>query len=130
MGRSKADSPPTTSVTLERASRLSKLLKLIAKVARPRDVLLDKLGLDLRGFYRDLKTLRDRGVLLSVTGDCYRLIEDLDDARGKLPASDPALSVADLRALSKGTTDAHKRLRKLYDSLVGASASVHTNGKH
>jgi predicted DNA-binding transcriptional regulator YafY len=128
MGRSKTDSPATTSVTLERASRLARLLKLIAKTARTREALLAKLHLDVRGFYRDLKLLRDRGVLLSADRDSYRLLEDLDDARAKLPAPDPMLSVADLKALSKGTTDAHKRLRKLYDALVGSG--VHTNGKH
>lgn len=128
MGRSKADSPPTTTVTLERASRLSKLLKLIAKTPRTREVLLGKLHLDVRGFYRDLKTLRERGVLVSVDGDSYRLLEDLDDARAKLPSPDPMLSVADLRVLCKGSTDAHKKLRRLYDSLVGSG--VHTNGKH
>ncbi len=128
MGRSKADSPAATAVTLERASRLSRLLKLIAKTARTRDVLMAKLRLDVRGFYRDVKALRERGVLLSVDGDSYRLLEDLDDARGKLPAPDPMLSVADLRALCKGHSDAHKKLRKLYDSLVGGA--VQTNGKH
>jgi hypothetical protein len=128
MGRSKADSPPATAVTLERASRLAKLLKMIAKTPRPRAVLMTKLRLDVRGFYRDVKSLREWGVLLSVDGDEYLLAEDLDDARGKLPAPDPLLSVADLRLVCKGTTDAHKKLRKLYDSLVGSAVS--TNGKH
>ncbi len=128
MGRSKADSPPATAVTLERASRLAKLLKLISKTARPRDVLLAKLRLDVRGFYRDVKALRDRGVILSVDGHEYLLAEDLDDARGKLIAPDPLLTVADLRALGKGHTDAHKKLRRLYDALVGGAAQ--TNGKH
>ncbi|MCU0704318.1 MAG: hypothetical protein MUF18_10120 [Fimbriiglobus sp.] len=128
MGRSKTDSPTATSVTLERASRLSKMLKLISKSARTREVLLAKLQLDIRGFYRDLKTLRDRGVLLSVEGDSYRLLEDLDDARGKLPSPDPMLSLAELRVLCKGNTDAHRKLRRLYESLAGAA--VHTNGKH
>ena len=128
MGRSKTDSPAATAVTQERASRLARLLKLIAKTARPRDVLMAKLGLDVRGFYRDVKTLRERGVLVSVDGDSYRLLEDLDAARGKLAAPDPMLSVADLRVLGKGHTEAHKKLRRLYDSLVGGAG--HTNGKH
>ncbi len=128
MGRLKTDSPAATAVTLERASRLARLLKLISKAPRPRDVLMAKLRLDVRGFYRDVKALRERGVLLSVDGDEYLLAEDLDDARGKLPSPDPMLSVADLRALGKGTTEAHKKLRRLYDALVGGAA--HTNGKH
>lgn len=128
MGRSKADSPPATSVTVERATRLSRLLKLIAKTARPREVLLGKLGLDVRGFYRDLKTLRDRGIDVVVAGDEYKLGEELDQARAKLPCPDPLLSVADLRVLSKGHTDAHRKLRRLLDSLVGPA--THHNGKH
>lgn len=128
MGRSKADSPSATSVTLERATRLSRMLKLIAKSARPRDALLTKLKLDVRGFYRDLKTLRDRGILVSADGDTYRLCEDLGEARSKLPCPDPMLSVAELQVLSKGHTEAHRKLRRLLDSLVGQP--VHTNGKH
>lgn len=128
MGRSKADSPPAASVTVERAARLSRLLKLIARTARPREVLLDKLHLDVRGFYRDLKTLRDRGIVVAAEGDAYRLQEDLDDARDKLPCPDPLLSVAELRVLAKGNTDAHRKLRRLLDSLVG-QATYH-NGKH
>lgn len=128
MGRSRTDSPHTTSVTLERASRLSRLLKLIAKTARSRDVLLDKLRLDVRGFYRDLKTLRERGIVVTADGDSYRLHEDLDEARAKLPSPDPMLSVADLRLLCKGNSEAHKKLRRLYDSLTGSA--VYANGKH
>lgn len=128
MGRSKPDSPVTTAVTLERASRLARLLKLIAKTARPRDVLMAKLRLDVRGFYRDVKALRERGVLLSVDGDSYRLLEHLDDACGKLAAPDPMLTVADLRVLGKGHSDAHRKLRRLYDALVGGTRQ--TNGKH
>lgn len=128
MGRSKADSPPTTSVTVERAARLSRLLKLIAKTARPREVLLGKLNLDVRGFYRDLKTLRDRGIAVTAAGDSYRLHEDLDDARAKLPCPDPMLSVSELRVLAKGNTDAHRKLRRLLDTLVGPVPSA--NGKH
>lgn len=128
MGRSKRDTPPATSVTLERAVRLSRLLKLIARSARSRDVLLDRLDLDVRGFYRDLKTLRDRGIAVRVEGDSYRLLEDLDEARAKLPSPDPLLSVAELRVLAKGNTEAHRKLRKLLDALVGPT--VYANGKH
>lgn len=127
MGRSKADTP-TTSVTLERATRLGKLLKLIAKTARPRAVLMDKLKVDLRGFYRDVKTVRALGIAVDSDRDLYKLTDDLDDARGKLPCPDPLLTVAELRTLSKGNTDAHRKLRRLLDAVAGSAFS--TNGKH
>ena len=127
MGRLKSDSPTATPVTLERAARLSRLLQLIARTPRPRVALLGKLRLDVRGFYRDLKTLRDRGIEVTVAGDSYRLADDLDAARAKLPCPDPLLNVAELRVLSKGSSEAHRKLRKLLDALGGSGG---TNGKH
>ena len=122
MGRSKTDSA-SSSVTLERATRLAKLLKLIAKTARPRAELLDRLGIDVRGFYRDLKTLRDRGIGYTAGRDSYKLTDDLDEARDKLPAPDPQLSLAELKALARGNTDAHKKLKKLLAAVVGTAAA-------
>lgn len=127
MGRPKAE-PPTTSVTLERAIRLGKLLKSIAKTARTRAELMAKLKVDLRGFYRDVKTIRSLGISVSSDRDLYRLTDDLNEARGKLPCPDPLLTVAELRAVSKGTTDTHKKLRRLLDAVAGPSFSA--NGKH
>jgi predicted DNA-binding transcriptional regulator YafY len=125
MGRPRSES---SSVTPERASRLAKFVKLIAKTPRSRSVLLDKLDIDLRGFYRDVKTLRALRVGVSNRGDQYQLDEDLDDARGKLPCPDPQLTLAELKQLTKGTTDAHKKLRKLLENIVGSAAAA--NGYH
>jgi len=111
------------TVTAERAARLAKLLKLTAaKTPRPRETLLDKLKIDLRSFYRDVKLLRERGVALAVTGDAYRLDEELHAAQGKLPCPDMGLSIADLHHLSRGSSDAHKRLQRLLHTILGESA--------
>lgn len=122
MGRSKTDSA-SSSYTLERATRLAKLIKLISKTPRSRAELLDKLGVEVRGFYRDLKALRDRGIAYTATRDTYQLDEDLDEARDKLPSPDPQLSLAELKALSRGNTDAHKKLKKLLAAVVGSAAA-------
>ena len=110
---------PATSVTPERAARLSKLLDLLSATGKPRQVLLSKLDLDLRGFYRDLKTLRERGIEVRVGRDIYRLDGELDQARAKLPCPDPNLSLAELEQLSKGRTEAHRKLQKLLQMVVG-----------
>ena len=123
MGRPKAT--PAAPVTLERAARLARLVQAIARAPRPRAALLARLKLDPRGFYRDLKTLRDRGVGVTVAGDSYRLADELEDALAKLPCPDPLLSIAEVRVLARGTTEAHRKLKKLLDALGGGS-----NGKH
>ncbi len=112
-------SVPAASVTPERAARLSKLLELLSLNGKPRQVLLTKLDLDLRGFYRDLKTLRERGIAVRVGRDIYRLDGELDSARAKLPCPDPYLSLAELEQLSKGRTEAHRKLQKLLHSMLG-----------
>jgi predicted DNA-binding transcriptional regulator YafY len=125
MGRTKT---APSSVTHERATRLAKFLKLIAKVPRPREVLANKLGLDTRGFYRDVKTLRGLGIAVRSDGDQYHLDGDLDEARGLLPCPDPQLTIAELRTLSRGTTEAHRKVKKLLDALIGSAAT--SNGYH
>lgn len=115
-------------VTLPRAGRLYRLLSLTAEATRTRKVLLTRLKVDLRGFYRDLELLRALGIEITCDGDKYQLVGELDDALAKLPFPDPGLSFRDVLALSRGTGDAHKKLRRRMESFTGpAPASV--NGK-
>ena len=115
-------------LTAERATRLHKLLKLIAGTARPRPLLLTRLNLDLRGFYRDVKYLRSVGVEIGTTGDKYLLIGELDAARGRVPLPDPGLTLEEASQLARGSSAAHRKLRSLIDAILGGTAKA--NGYH
>ncbi len=119
-------SAPT--VTLQRAGRLFRLVSLTAEATRTRKLLLTRLKVDLRGFYRDLELLRSLGIDISCDGDRYQLIGELDEALSKLPFPDPGLSFRDVLALSRGTGDAHKKLRRRMETFTGPT-TPHTNGK-
>src|SRR5437773_7449804 len=57
--RSRTPTPePSPSVTRDRAARLCRLLRLLGTGSQTRANLLRRLDLDVRGFYRDLETLR------------------------------------------------------------------------
>lgn len=112
------------SVTPQRAGRLFRLVTLTAESARTRKTLVAKLRVDLRGFYRDLELLRSLGIDIASDADKYQLVGAVDDALAKLPFPDPGLSFRDVLALSRGTGDAHKKLRRRMETFTG------TNGTH
>lgn len=115
----KRTSPSAAPLTAERATRLHKFLRLIAGTARVRTTLLTKLGLDTRGFYRDVRYLREVGVEITTVGDKYQLVGDLESARGRVPLPDPGLTLDEAHQLARGTTAAHKKLKTLIDLLLG-----------
>jgi hypothetical protein len=120
MGKKRASPKPSpsavearASVTAERFARLYLLLTLLSRSPQPRDVLVRKLKLDVRGFYRDLEVLRQAGVTVALSGGKYQLIESLSEARKRLPFPDPLLTVGEALHLAQGRTAAHKRLKQL-----------------
>ena len=86
MPRSKALS---NAVTADRAARLCKLLKLLSAAPKTRESLTARLKVNSRAFFRDLKYLRTRGIMLTNQKEQYRLDEPVEDARAKLPCPDP-----------------------------------------
>src|SRR5262245_56078227 len=101
MGRKKPVAP--LHLTPQRASRLYRLLMLLAAVPQTRPALLRKLGLDVRGFYRDLEALRGLGIYVEPDpGNKYALLGELDDALSLLPFPDPGLNVRDVQLLAEG----------------------------
>lgn len=105
------------SVTAERAGRLYRLLKILAKGPQTRGILLRKLRFTVRGFYRDLELLRDVGIEIGSSSGKYSGPENLDDAIGRLPFPDPALSLAEARQLSTGRSQAHKKIKALLQAI-------------
>src|SRR5947209_17980002 len=76
---------PRTSITTDRFARLNLLLSLLADSPRPRDELVRRLELDVRGFYRDLEVLRQAGIPVELRQGRYHLDDTLDGARARLP---------------------------------------------
>lgn len=108
-------------LTPQRAARLFRLISLLGEGSQSRVSLLKRLKLDLRGFYRDLEFLRSLGVEYSTGNHRYSLASDLDLALARLPFPDPGLSLKDALQLAKGTSDAHRKLRKRIASVTGSA---------
>jgi hypothetical protein len=115
--RSPVPSPPPL-VTPDRAARLCRLLRLIEGTGQPRPALLKKLKLDVRGFYRDLKTLRESGIDVELARGRYALQGDLDDAVSRLPFPDPRLTLGEAIQLAKGRTAVHLKIRRQIEAIV------------
>ncbi len=115
-------SPESATVTRDRAVRLAKFLKLLSGTAKTRTVLMGKLKTDQRAFYRDLRFLRALGIEVTATGDKYVLDIALDVARAKLPCPDPGLTMAEATALSRGNSEAHRKLKRMVESVSGVES--------
>jgi hypothetical protein len=119
MRRKKVDAS-VVSLTSLRAARLYRLLMLLGSGPQTRSLLLRRLKLDIRGFYRDLETLKALGIEWTTTGDDpkYALVGELDDALAKLPFPDPGLNVRDALQLANGSTAAHRKLKQRVNSFL------------
>lgn len=121
MGRKRAVAAPT-GLTAQRAARLYRLLTLLGEGPQTRRLLLTRLKLDIRGFYRDLEALRGLGIDVAARPDNkYALTGEVDDALAKLPFPDPGLNVRDALQLANGTTAAHRKLRQRINSFLNTS---------
>src|SRR5438067_1021694 len=99
-------------VTGERFSRLHKLVTFLAEGPKPRDRLTAHLGLDVRGFYRDLEVLRAFGIEAPLSGGQYTLTGGAEAALARLPFPDPHLTLGEIRQLAKGRSAAHRKLQE------------------
>ena len=106
------------SVTPERAARLFRLLRLLESGPQTRALLIRRLQLDVRGFYRDLEYLRGVGVQVVLRGQRYALDQDISQAFDSLPFPDPSLTLGEARILAKGKTAVHKRIQSLISQVV------------
>ena len=122
MRRKKVDAA-TVTLTASRAARLYRLLTLLGAGPQTRAALLRRLKIDVRGFYRDLESLRALGIDVSTSGDDpkYALDGELDDALEKLPFPDHGLNVRDALQLANGTTAAHRRLKQRVNSFLNGT---------
>jgi hypothetical protein len=107
-----------SSVTSERAARLYRLLEVLSNGTHTRRALMRRLRLDIRGFYRDLDTLRRAGITVALDGRHYRLQGTVANAVDLLPFPDPHLTLGDAKLLAKGRTRAHRVLKQQLKSIL------------
>jgi hypothetical protein len=111
--------PAAKTVTIARASRLFRMIQELGKGPQPRAVLIRKLRLDVRGFYRDLELLRAAGLTISLRNRHYALQIDVKEATAHLPFPDPRLTLGEALQLAKGRTRAHRKLKEQISRIVG-----------
>src|SRR4051794_22598760 len=98
-------------VTAERAARLYHLLKLLGAGPQTRTLLMRRLHLNMRGFYRAWEVLHKAGTPSQLKNRRYVLQGDLDQAIALLPLPDPHLSLGEATQLAKGRSRAHRKLK-------------------
>jgi predicted DNA-binding transcriptional regulator YafY len=118
----KSQPAPVSAVTFERAARLYQLLQLLGGGPQKREILVRRLGLGVRGFYRDLDTLRKAGVEVTLAGGRYTLQGDAAEAAARLPFPDPVLTLGEARQLARGRTTAHRKLADQVKAVEGTVA--------
>ena len=112
MAKQKATTEAVAKVSLERAARLYRLLKLLGKGPQARTTLVRRLRLGIRGFYRDLEILREVGIFVDLSQGKYRLREEAGAVIERLPFPDPNLNLGEARLLARGRSSAHKKIRE------------------
>jgi hypothetical protein len=111
------ESPP--AVTLDRARRLCRLVRLLGTGSQKRATLLQRLRLDVRGFYRDLEFLRDKlSISIDLEEGRYVLKSKAEAAINKIPLPDPHFTLGEAVQLSKGRTAVHRKLKGLLDEIL------------
>ena len=125
----KRDAAP--AVSGPRVARLYKLISLLSVAPRTRGVLLKRLKMNLRGFYRDLHTLRGLGVVIASTDESYALQGSLAEALRCLPFPDPLLSFEEMLTLAEGRGEVPRKLRARISTVTGSEwASRNGNGSN
>lgn len=123
MARKSTNTPAKSSITVDRASRLYLLVSMLEQKPQTRDALTKKLNVSVRDFYRDLEALRSIGVPISFVEKKYKLEMKGEEALGKLPFPIMDLTLSEAEQLSKGRTNAHKKMTSLIDSLKTAKSN-------
>lgn len=117
--RKKAPPPPSqASVSLERATRLYRLVELLGDGPRTRAQVLSKLKIDIRTFYRDLELLRECKVEVALDSRKYSLVPPVKEALLVLPFPDPCLTLGDAQQLAKGRSRIHQKLRDVLKQII------------
>ena len=120
---------PVVQITLGRASRLHRLVRMLAAGPTSRDTLLDQLAIGLRTYYRELDLLKRCGIKVKRAGKTYQLSSTIPEAEERLPFPDPQLSFAEMAQLAAHPGEAAKRLAEILKSVVEAPSPTSKKGR-
>ncbi len=121
MSSKRKTAPPPSiqaTVSLERATRLYRLVELLGDGPRTRTQVLSKLKIDIRTFYRDLELLRECKIDVALESRKYSLVPSVKEAVLVLPFPDPCLTLGEAQLLAKGRTRIHQKLRDVLKQIV------------
>lgn len=107
-----------SSVSLERAARLYRLVEYVGDGKKTRAQILSKLRIDIRTFYRDLELLRLCHIDVSLDNRKYALTAPAREALMALPFPDPCLTLGEAQLLAKGRTKIHQKIRDLLHQII------------
>ena len=116
--KSAANKVKRNRISMARAGRLFRLVKVLAVGAVPRAQLLKKLRVGMRTFYRDVDLLRECGIEVDTKDSSYALVGKLDDALHRLPYPDPELTFGEVTSLMKGVSGSAKKLRQQFEQMT------------
>lgn len=111
---------PVVQITLGRASRLHRLVTILVAGSTSRDVLLERLAIGLRTYYRELDLLKRCGIKVRRSGKDYHLTSTVAEAEERLPFPDPQLSFAEMAELAAHPGPASKRLAEILRGVIDA----------
>lgn len=109
---------PSVHITLQRASRLHRLVRFLAGGPGSRPAILSELRVGLRTFYRELELLKKCGVKVRHKQKLYHLLPTAAEAEGRLPFPDPQLSFAEMAELARCDSPAGRRLSEMLAAVV------------
>ena len=118
MARTGRVTAPPPGVTAERAARLCRLLRLVGSSGQSRAILLRRLKLDIRSFYRDVKMLRDVGIFIELKKGKYVLQGSAEEVIPRIPFPDPHLTLGEARVLGKGRSAVHRKIRAMLAQIL------------
>jgi predicted DNA-binding transcriptional regulator YafY len=106
------------SITLARVARLYRLIRLLDRGPLARTSILRRLGLNQRGFYRDIELLRSAGIQVAPRDGRYHLEPEFTAAAERLPFPDPRLTLGEAQKLSHGKSAAHRALKARVEQII------------
>jgi predicted DNA-binding transcriptional regulator YafY len=109
---------PSVHITLQRASRLHRLVRFLAESPRARSAILADLRIGLRTFYRELDLINRCGVKVRHKAKLYHLVPAGPEPEGRLPFPDPQLSFSEMAELAQCPCASGKRLADLLAAVI------------
>ncbi len=120
---------PSVHITLQRASRLHRLVCFLATEPKTRPAILSDLRVGLRTFYRELELLKKCGVKVRHKQKLYHLAPTAAEAEGRLPFPDPQLSFAEMAELARCDCAAGRRLSEMLAAVTSHPEAAKSRSK-